>query len=68
VPSGVAHAIAELHEGLSGAEDTILLDGFTAADVDVAPESGGTVLILGQRGRIRLPAVARIDDDDLAFR
>jgi Ca2+-binding RTX toxin-like protein len=51
-----------------GAEDTILLDGFTAADVDVAPENGGTVLVLGERGRIRLPRVARIDDDDLAFR
>jgi Ca2+-binding RTX toxin-like protein len=51
-----------------GAEDTILLDGFTAADVDVAPENGGTVLVLGERGRIRLPGVAGIDDDDLAFR
>jgi Ca2+-binding RTX toxin-like protein len=51
-----------------GAEDTILLDGFTAADVDVAPENGGMVLVLGERGRIRLPGVARIDDDDLAFR
>ena len=51
-----------------GAEDTILLDGFTAADVDVALENGGTVLVLGERGRIRLPGVARIDDTDLAFR
>jgi Ca2+-binding RTX toxin-like protein len=51
-----------------GAMDTILLDGFTAADVDVARENGGTVLVLGERGRIRLPGVAEIDDDDLVFR
>ena len=51
-----------------GAEDSILLDGFTSADVEVTPENGGTVLLLGERGRIRLPGLAGIDEDDLAFR
>lgn len=51
-----------------GADDTILLDGFTAADVEVRTENGGTILVLADRGQIRLPGVARIDEDDLAFR
>jgi Ca2+-binding RTX toxin-like protein len=50
------------------ADDTILLDGFTAADVEVRMENGGTVLILADRGRIVLRGVDRLDDDDLAFR
>ena len=51
-----------------GGEDTILLDGFTAGDLEVRPENGGTVLVLAERGQIRLPGVAGLDDDDLAFR
>jgi hypothetical protein len=34
----------------------------------VAPENGGTAVLLGEGGRIRLPGVGRLDDDDLAFR
>jgi Ca2+-binding RTX toxin-like protein len=49
-------------------DDTILLDGFTAADVEVRTENGGTVLILADRGRIVLRGVDRLDDDDLLFR
>lgn len=50
------------------AEDTILLDGFTAADVEVRAENAGTVIVLGQQGRISLPDVAQIDVDGLVFR
>jgi Ca2+-binding RTX toxin-like protein len=52
----------------AGAGDTILLDGFTAADVVVRAENGDTMLVLGDRGQIRLVGVATIGDDDLAFR
>lgn len=51
-----------------GADDTILLDGFTAAAVEVRTEHGGTILVLAGRGRIVLRGVNRLDDDDLAFR
>lgn len=34
----------------NSADDTILLDGFTAADVEVRMENGSTVLILADRG------------------
>ena len=51
-----------------GAEATILLDGFTPEDVEVRIENGGTTLVLGGRGQIRLPDVAGLEDDDLAFR
>lgn len=50
------------------ANDTILLDGFATADVEVRTENDGTALILADRGRIVLRGVTRLDDDDLAFR
>jgi Ca2+-binding RTX toxin-like protein len=52
----------------NSAEDTILLDGFTAADVEFRTENGDTMLNLADRGRIILRGVAQLDDDDLAFR
>jgi Ca2+-binding RTX toxin-like protein len=50
------------------ADDTVLLDGFTAANVEVRTENGDTVLILADRGRIVLRGADRLDDDDLLFR
>ena len=48
-----------------GADDTIFLDGFAAADVEVRTGSGGTVLILGDRGQIVLRSLTQLDKDDL---
>lgn len=52
----------------NGAEDTILLDGFSAADINVRREGDATVIDLAGRGQITLLGVAQLDDDDLAFR
>jgi Ca2+-binding RTX toxin-like protein len=52
----------------NSADDTILIDGFTAADVELRTENGGTVLILGDRGQIVLRSLTQLDEDDLAFR
>lgn len=52
----------------NGAVDRILLDRFTPAEVEVRPEDGGVVVVLGTRGRIRLPGVTRLDEDDLLYR
>lgn len=51
-----------------GAEDTILLDGFATADIEVRTEAGDTIVDLGERGRITLSGVDGLDEDDLAFR
>ena len=51
-----------------GADDTIFLDGFAAADVEVRTGSGGTVVILGDRGQIVLRSLTQLDKDDLTFR
>ena len=52
----------------NSSDDTILLDGFAAADVEVRLDNGSTVLILGDRGQVVLRGVTQLDEDDLAFR
>jgi Ca2+-binding RTX toxin-like protein len=50
------------------AEDAILLDKFTRADVAVRIEGGAVVIDLPGPAEIVLPGVARLDGDDLVFR
>ena len=52
----------------NSSDDTILLDGFAAADVEVRLDNGSTVLILGDRGQVVLRGLTQLDEDDLAFR
>lgn len=50
-----------------GAEDTIALHEFAAAEIEIRTEGGATVLDLPGPGRITLLGVTRLDDDDIIF-
>lgn len=49
-------------------EDTILLDRFSPAEIEVRREGDTTIISLAGRGQIMLLGVTQLDDDDLAFR
>ncbi len=51
----------------NGAEDTILLDGFAAAEVEVQTAGGDTVIGLPGGARITLSGVIELDEDDIAY-
>jgi Ca2+-binding RTX toxin-like protein len=52
----------------ASAEDTILLDKFARAEVEVRVEGGDTVVDLPGPARVTLRGITRLDNDDLIFR